>query len=59
MRSEEYHRQNILHHQDHHHHYRGALLFRIRFEHAVRPDLKCRGCVVMIGMITAADPEDA
>ena len=36
-----------------HHHYHGALLFQILFKCAVRPDWKCRGCVVMIVMISA------
>ena len=41
-----------LQHPDHHH-YRGALLFHIRFKCAFRPDLRCRGRVVMIVIITA------
>ena len=42
------------------HHCRGALLFHIRFKCAADgPGWKCRGCVVMIVMITAADAEDA
>ena len=47
-----------LHHQDHHH-YRGTLLSHIRFKCPVIPDYKCRGCVVMIVMITAGDAGDS
>ena len=36
-----------------------ACLFHICFKCAVRPDWKCRGCVVLIIMITAGDAEDA
>ena len=46
-------------HHPGHHHYRGVLLFHIRFKYAVRPDWKCRGCVVMIVMAIAADAGDA
>ena len=49
----------IMFHRRVHHPNRGALLFHIRFKCAVRPDWKCRGCVVMIVMITAGDAEDA
>ena len=37
-----------------HHHYRGVLFFSYTFQVCVRPDWKCRGCVVMVVMITAA-----
>ena len=33
--------------------------FHVRFKCAVRFDWTCRGCVVMIVMITAADAGDA
>ena len=36
-----------------------ALLFHIHFKGAVRPNWKCRGCVIMIVMIIGGDAEDA
>ena len=34
-------------------------LFHIRFKSPVRPDWRCRGCVVIIIMMTVGDAEDA
>ena len=34
-------------------------VFHIRFKSFVRPDWRCRGCVVIIIMITVGDAEDA
>ena len=61
MLDDDHHFHVHHHHVPHHVHppNRGALLFHIRFRCAVRPDCKCRGCVVMIVMITASDAEDA
>ena len=34
-------------------------VFYVRFNSPVRPDWRCRGCVVMIVMMTVGDAEDA
>ena len=34
-------------------------VFHIRFKSPVRPDWRCRGCVVIIIMMTVGDAEDA
>ena len=34
-------------------------LFHIRFKSPVRPDWRCRGCVVIIIITTVGDAEDA
>ena len=34
-------------------------LFHIRFKSPVRPDWRCRGCVIIIIMMTVGDAEDA
>ena len=34
-------------------------LFHIRFKSPVRPDWRCRGCVVIIIIMTVGDAEDA
>ena len=34
-------------------------VFYIRFKSPVRPDWRCRGCVVIIIMMTVGDAEDA
>ena len=36
-----------------------VLLFHIRFKGSVRADWRCRGCVVMIIIMTVGDAEDA
>ena len=36
-----------------------SLSFYIRFKGGVRADWRCRGCVVMIIIMTAGDAEDA
>ena len=36
-----------------------AEVFHIRFKSPVRPDWRCRGCVVIIIMMTVGDAEDA
>ena len=34
-------------------------VFHIRFKSPIRPDWRCRGCVVIIIMMTVGDAEDA
>ena len=34
-------------------------LFHIRFKSPIRPDWRCRGCVVIIIIMTVGDTEDA
>ena len=34
-------------------------LFHIRFKSPIRPDSRCRGCVVIIIIMTVGDAEDA
>ena len=34
-------------------------LFHIRFKSPIRPDWRCRGCVVIIIIMTVGDAEDA
>ena len=55
------HHVHVHHHLHHHapHRVHRRSSFHIRFKCAVRPDWKCRGCVVLIVMITAGDAEDA
>ena len=36
-----------------------VLIFHIRFKGSFRPDWRCRGCVVMIIIMTAGHAEDA
>ena len=38
---------------------RRLCLFHIRFKSPVRPDWRCRGCVVIIIMMIVGDAEDA
>ena len=59
------HHYHVHHHHHHHLHHHVPLIktvapffFHTRFKSAVRPDWKCRGCVVMIVMMTAGDAED-
>ena len=42
-----------------HHNRCHPYLFYVRFEGSVRPDWRCRGCVVIIIIMTVGDAEDA
>ena len=42
-----------------HHNRCRPYLFYIRFKGSVRPYWRCRGCIVMIILMTAGDAEDA